>query len=32
MEDYAKLTAESYYRLEYAKNKKLSLRLYGGYF
>ncbi len=32
MEDYAKLTAESYYRLEYAKNKKLSLRFYGGYF
>lgn len=32
MEDFTKLTAESYYRWEYAKNRKLSLRFYGGYF
>lgn len=32
MEDYQKLSAESYYRWEYAKNKKLSLRFFGGMF
>lgn len=32
MEDYQKISAESYYRWEYAKNKKLSLRLFGGLF
>lgn len=32
MEDYQKLTAESFYRWEYAKNKKLSLRFFGGLF
>ena len=32
MEDYQKLSAESYYRWEYAKNKKLSLRFFGGVF
>ena len=29
MEDYQKLT-ESFYRWEYAQNKKLSLRFFGG--
>jgi hypothetical protein len=32
MEDYQKLTAESFYRWEYAQNKKLSLRFFGGLF
>ena len=32
MEDYQKISAESYYRWEYAKNKKLSLRFFGGAF
>ena len=32
MEDYQKLSAESYYRWEYAKDKKLSLRFFGGVF
>lgn len=32
MEDYQKLSAESYYRWEYAKNKKLSVRFFGGVF
>ncbi|GGP04320.1 hypothetical protein GCM10010992_15920 [Cloacibacterium rupense] len=32
MEDYQKLTAESFYRWEFAKNKKLSLRFFGGLF
>lgn len=32
MEDYQKLTAESFYRWQYAKNKKLSLRFFGGLF
>lgn len=32
MEDFQKLSAEYYYRWEYAKGKKLMLRLFGGYF
>lgn len=32
MEDFFKLSAEAYYRWEYAKNKKISFRLFGGYF
>lgn len=32
MEDYQKLSAESYYRIEYAKNKKISLRVFAGAF
>lgn len=32
MEDYQKISAESYYRWEYAENKKLSIRLFGGAF
>lgn len=32
MEDFQKISAESYYRWEYARNKKLSLRFFGGIF
>ena len=32
MDDFQKLSAEASYRWEYAKNKKLSLRFFGGYF
>lgn len=32
MEDFQKLSAEAYYRWEYAKDKKISFRFFGGYF
>lgn len=32
MEDFQKISAETFYRWEYAKDKKLSLRFFGGYF
>jgi hypothetical protein len=32
MEDFWKISGEAYYRYEYAKNKKISLRLFAGYF
>jgi hypothetical protein len=32
MEDYTKLTAEAFYRWEYAANKKISFRLFAGAF
>ena len=32
MKDFQKLSAEAYYRWEYAKNKKISFRVFGGYF
>lgn len=32
MKDYQKLSTESYYRWEFARNKKLSLRFFGGVF
>jgi hypothetical protein len=32
MEDFQKISGEASYRWEYAKNKKLSLRFFGGYF
>ncbi|MFT3918888.1 aminopeptidase [Cloacibacterium sp.] len=32
MDDYQKLTAESFYRWEYAKDKKISFRFFGGLF
>ena len=32
MEDYQKISTESYYRWEYAQNKKLSFRFFGGVF
>ncbi len=32
MEDFFKVSAEVFYRWEYAKNKKVSLRFFGGYF
>ena len=32
MEDFQKMSAEAYYRWEYAQNKKLSIRLFGGFF
>lgn len=32
MEDFQKISTEAYYRWEYAKNKKVSFRFYGGYF
>ncbi|MGA9211961.1 MAG: aminopeptidase, partial [Kaistella sp.] len=32
MEDFQKISGEAFYRWEYAKDKKLSLRFFGGYF
>jgi hypothetical protein len=32
MEDYTKATAEAFYRWEFAKNKKVSFRLFAGMF
>jgi len=32
MNDFQKLSAEAYYRWEYAQNKKISFRLFGGVF
>ncbi|WP_297983126.1 aminopeptidase [uncultured Chryseobacterium sp.] len=32
MKDFAKLSAEYFYRWEYAREKKISFRLFGGYF
>jgi hypothetical protein len=32
MEDFNKISAEGFYRWEFAKNKKMSFRLFGGYF
>lgn len=32
MKDFVKLSAEYFYRWEYAMNKKISFRLFGGYF
>lgn len=32
MEDFRKISAEAFYRYEYAKNKKISFRFFGGYF
>ncbi len=32
MEDYNKISAEGFYRWEFAKNRKMSFRLFGGYF
>jgi hypothetical protein len=32
MEDFQKISAESFYRYEFAKHKKISFRLFGGYF
>lgn len=32
MEDFQKISAEAFYRYEFAKNKKISLRLFAGYF
>jgi len=32
MKDFKKISAEVFYRYEYAKNKKASLRFFGGYF
>ena len=32
MEDFNKITAEAFYRWEFAPKQKLSLRLFGGYF
>lgn len=32
MKDFSKLSAEAFYRWEYAKDKKISFRLFGGYF
>ncbi len=32
MEDFQKISAESFYRYEFAKHKKISVRLFGGYF
>ena len=32
MEDFNKITAEAFYRWEFAPRQKLSLRLFGGYF
>lgn len=32
MKDFQKLSAEGLYRWEYAENKKISFRLFGGYF
>ena len=32
MEDFNKISAEAFYRWEFAKNKKMSIRLFAGYF
>lgn len=32
MSDFQKLSAQAFYRYEFAKNKKLSIRWFGGYF
>ncbi len=32
MEDFQKITGEAFYRYEFAKNKKISFRLFAGYF
>ena len=32
MEDFQKISGEAFYRWEYAKDKKLSVRMFGGYF
>ena len=32
MEDFQKISAEAFYRYEYAQNKKISFRFFGGYF
>lgn len=32
MEDFNKISAEAFYRWEFAKNKKMSVRLFAGYF
>lgn len=32
MEDFQKISAEAFYRWEFAKNKKISFRLFAGYF
>lgn len=32
MEDFMKISANAYYRYEYAKNKKISFRIFAGYF
>lgn len=32
MEDFQKITGEAFYRYEFAKNKKISFRFFGGYF
>ncbi|MFC6268728.1 aminopeptidase [Frigoriflavimonas asaccharolytica] len=32
MEDFNKISAEAFYRWEFAKNKKMSFRLFAGYF
>lgn len=32
MHDFTKISAEAFYRYEFARNKKLSIRLFGGYF
>lgn len=32
MEDFQKISAEAFYRWEYAKDKKVSFRIFGGYF
>ncbi len=32
MEDFQKISAEAFYRWEYAKDKKISFRFFGGYF
>ena len=32
MKDFTKISAEAFYRYEYAKNKKISFRFFGGYF
>lgn len=32
MEDFQKISAEAFYRYEYARDRKISLRFFGGYF
>lgn len=32
MEDFQKISAEAYYRYEYAQDRKISFRFFGGYF
>ncbi len=32
MEDFAKISADAFYRWEFAKDKKISFRFFGGYF